>query len=185
VNITFRKLENFSTEAFNSMTVIEAFGKISIPFVNISYTAASGKIYNESQTVFNKTEIRDENPIESMTFFNDFPRKCFTFFSQLNDRFKDMKMKDESFKAIYFHLKEWFPLYETKGYSQVDTNSPKDLYHFSIHSPNVLPDFNSAELNFIILKLGRDYLVSYSRIITKLLPPNYSTNCRKVWKMHS
>jgi hypothetical protein len=52
------------------------------------------------------------------------------------------------------------------------------MYEFSMHSPNTLPQMESED-NYIRLRAGYSYSISYSRINTKLLPPYYSTNCRK------
>jgi hypothetical protein len=75
----------------------------------------------------------------------------------------------ESFDFSINHDQNWFP------------RSPDDKnfrYYFSMHAPNIMP-LMDYENNYLELKPGYSYSISFSRIRTKLLPPSYITNCRE------
>ena len=69
-----------------------------------------------------------------------------------------------------YHNTNWFP-------SQVYENTSKYIM-FSMHSPNTLPQQMNAN-NFLRLKAGKWYEITYNRLKTVLLPPPYQTKCRK------
>jgi len=161
------KFLNFSLKALKSMPLHEAFENISLPFTQLIKAIAVVKIYNDLEGEYELSRIMDKSPIESITFkhYKDY-RKCFTYFSQFNNQFKNLQIEVDHFRIPFNYKAELFP------------QNLQDAYHyFSIHSPKAFPHFGSED-NYIRLSIHETYTISYSRIITKLLPPNYSTNCR-------
>ncbi|CAG2168481.1 unnamed protein product [Oppiella nova] len=97
-------------------------------------------------------------------------RKCFTFFSELNPAWRNIKFNLNEVTLIFRHNKYWFPpnMYETP--------SGKNKIHFSIHSANATP-YDLRSENFINLKMDHTYQVAFSTIKTIRLKPPYETNC--------
>jgi hypothetical protein len=187
-----KKFDDKSLEALKSMTAFDAFDNISIPFIlndeknfNSSINNSENQ-KNDSQEFAIEAivkgfygskksrrinEFRDISPIESMTSKYDkfTPRKCFTFFSEFNQKWKEFKIHLEDFKFIVNFDKNWFPKYI------FEKKNPK--FYFSMHSPNTFPRMDFED-NYLELESGHSYSISFNRIRSKLLPPNYTTDCR-------
>lgn len=74
-----------------------------------------------------------------------------------------------SFVSQIYHNSNWFP-------PDVYNTSSKFIM-FSMHSPNTFPQQMNGE-NFLRLKAGKWYEISYNRLKTVLLQPPYQTNCK-------
>jgi hypothetical protein len=179
--------DNYTRMAYNSLSAYELFNKTSIPFKyrNISAEELNHKPLNKSVDIpiiakvrgfkVTKTgrklvEIQDYTPIESIASEYDefWPRKCFTFFSQFKHKWDDLKIKIDTFNITINHDPNWYPTYH---YNDDFT------YFFSMHSPKIFSQMRYED-NYIELRAGYNYHMSFYRIRTKRLPPRYSTNCR-------
>ncbi len=114
--------------------------------------------------------MRDYTPIESIAMTNKgVGYKCYTFFSELNKKWRKIKINLNFISIQINHDKNWFPpqVYDHK----VET------FQFSMHSTISIPDMSYGH-NFIPLSAGYSNEITFSQIDTILLPPNYMTNCR-------
>ena len=98
---------------------------------------------------------------------NRYPKICFTKFSALDDNYRHftIQIRDITFEIVH----------KNEDYSHVMFGS-KSIY-FSIHSPNILPDFKEDQ-TFQKLSNAWITLVRYSEIHTTLLPSPYQTHCK-------
>ncbi len=128
---------------------------------------ARGNILKNTESLEELT-VKDFFPVESLILPEwEHGKKCFTFFSQLNKRWKNLKINLDELRILVEHSENWFP---TSIYDH-------DTLYFAIHSSNTIPtQFNNK--NFFRLFAGYLYEMTFSKIETILLPPNYSTNCR-------
>ncbi|CAG2107824.1 unnamed protein product [Medioppia subpectinata] len=99
-------------------------------------------------------------------------RKCFTFFSELNPKWRQFQFNFNEVLLTITHSKYWFPpnLY--------DQPSGKNKIHFSLHAANATP-YDLRSENFIKLKMNHQYQVQFSTIKTVRLPAPYETRCRE------
>ena len=68
-----------------------------------------------------------------------------------------------------FHKEDWFPL---------EVYSETSMISFAMHSPTSFPQQMNVK-NFLKLKAGKKYEMTYNRLKTILLEPPYKTNCKK------
>jgi hypothetical protein len=188
------KSEQLSELAFEELPVFRMFDELSIPFKfsdrplyqypteqlteyerNLTFNVAieatvKGLMRNGSQSAGKMSQLQDRNPIESIVskYGRFSPRKCFTFFSDFRRDWTETNIRIESFEFSINHDKNWFPR---------SPDHKNFRYYFSMHAPNILP-LMDYENNYLELKPGYSYSISFSRIRTKLLPPSYITNCR-------
>jgi len=153
-SITF----NMNGNQFKHLIEAKAYGRVRDKFTNIKYT-----------------HIQNMNPIKSFTAINDErPNKCFTFFSKFNSR-RDEFVMDLSHFEIEIRFNDSIQI-NTTLYS-----CPYDLgdysIYFSLHSPLSLPQLTKT--NYIKLIQNKEYKISFSRIVTKLLSSPFNTNCRE------
>jgi hypothetical protein len=186
-----KKFNDHSIEALKLMSAFDAFDNISIPFILNGETEFNSGNNSENKKINSQkfvieaivkgfhgpknsrkiVEFRDNSPIESITskYEKFMPRKCFTFFSEFNQKWKEFKIHLEDFKFIVNFDKNWFPNdYEKKNLR----------FYFSMHSQNTFPRMDFED-NYLELESGHSYSISFTRIRSKLLPPNYTTNCRR------
>ncbi|CAG2117726.1 unnamed protein product [Medioppia subpectinata] len=99
-------------------------------------------------------------------------RKCFTFFSELNPKWRQFQFNFNEVLLTITHSRYWFPpnLY--------DQPSGKNKIHFSLHAANATP-YDLRSENFIKLKMNHQYQVQFSTIKTVRLPAPYETRCRE------
>jgi len=121
---------------------------------------------------FNKSldYMRDYTPIESIAMTNrGVGYKCYTFFSELNEKWRKIKINLNFISIQINHDKNWFPphFYDNQA----------EAFQFSMHSSISIPDMSYGH-NFIPLRAGYSNEITFSQIDTILLPPNYMTNCR-------
>lgn len=114
--------------------------------------------------------LRDTNPVESvaMSFRGD-QYKCYTFFSELKEKWRKVQMNLNYIAIEIHHDREWFP---PNVYDNINT-----FPQLSMHSSNSIPDI-SFDNNFLPLNPGFSNEILFSQIDTILLPPNYLTNCK-------
>ena len=91
-------------------------------------------------------------------------RKCFTFFSHLQEQWRKFTMNLESLTILARDLNR----------NNLD-HSIVDNFLFFMHTPNYLPSINENE--FINIKMGSMNSVQYSRVETRLLGSGFDTNC--------
>ena len=109
----------------------------------------------------------DHSPIESiMLAVVEHAKKCFTYFSHLDDRYRNKHFDIMYMRLILKHDQSDFPI---------------SLYHdnklqltYAIHSGNTIPSnhdqFDSFEQN-------RKYIIEFNRFKIQLLKSPYKTNC--------
>ena len=90
----------------------------------------------------------DIAPIESIYFLGDFQRKCFTFFSGLEQRFRRMKANLKKVILMIPFPREWFPY-----------RARYEIY-LSVHSPNIIPNANT----FTTIDIMGEHTVIYSKV---------------------
>ena len=96
------------------------------------------------------------HPIESMLYWKNSQRKCFTYFSWLNKQFRELTLQAFESKIlleIYFNRK-WFP---------IDIATTK-LY-LALHSPNLMPEMKI----FKEFNIGSSVKLFYSKVETHSL----------------
>ena len=117
------------------------------------------------------------SPIESITYYpsmfqikNQFRfisenKKCFTFFSWLDEFWRHFTIDLEQINIEFEH---------DKGFSSIYQNSV--MYSLAIHSPNSLPELNSyPRFDYILRRLSSTY--KYHQVHIDLFKPQYDTNC--------
>ena len=87
-------------------------------------------------------------PLESMYFLGDFHRKCFTFFSGLEQTFRRIKANLKKVILMIPFPREWFPY-----------RNRYEIY-LSVHSPNIIPHANT----FSIIDILGEHTIIYSKV---------------------
>ena len=87
--------------------------------------------------------------------------KCFTFFSSLQKRWQD-----------YLTNFKYFTIIIKKNLTLVPFGNGLLL---SVHSPNTLPELSIDDFKHVFFKKG--YIITFSRLFTKLLSGGYDTDC--------
>ena len=125
-----------------------------------------GLMMHQNGTV-QSLQITDSNPIESIVFADITEwKKCFTFFSHLNNTWRPIQMVVKDFFGYFYHNESWFP----KEKMRVEG------LKFAMHSPDELP-FLTVD-SFIDIKAYHFSEIAYNRWKTVLLGSRYKTNCR-------
>ena len=114
-----------------------------------------------NDSIIQYVPINFKDPIESMIYFHHEFKKCFTFFSFLQEEWRSIKMKFSTISIqIYFSYRT-MPIY------------PRPEFSLSIHSPNTLP--NLDKMATFSSSNGHEFLIS--QINTELLDEGFDTNC--------
>ena len=130
--------------------------------------------YINSYSDPSRLPIATEAHIESVHFVSGpngkvGAHKCFTFFSSLLKQWRDFLFKPN---VIEFKL---FPSPYRYPYHWLPNPNLLSTFSFFIHSPNILPDYNTQ--NYITVGTDEAILLHYSQIKTELLSSGYDTNC--------
>ena len=121
---------------------------------------AAGKLkINDSLIKHIPMKLMD--PIESLVNHDQGFQKCFTFFSFLQEEWRNIKMKFDRISIYIYLTYRTMPIY------------PTPEFKFAIHSPNTLPDLDTMA-TFRTSK-GHEFLIS--QINTELLEEGFDTNC--------
>ena len=106
----------------------------------------------------------EKNKRSGLTVNDNNNRKCFTFFSALDQTFRNTRIDlEEIVFSLRFKMK-WFP---SRFFQK---------FYVSIHSPNSLPDMKIGK-SFVQLETDGEYSITYSQIKVDRLKPGYDTNC--------
>ena len=105
-------------------------------------------------------------PIESYAQFNNQQAKCFSYFNLLQKYWRKFLT---SFTTLIMTIDHGVPYHSL---------AITDRLYFSIHSPNILPDLIIPGENFIELKFGFDYDMTFSSIQIRHLE-KYDSGCFK------
>lgn len=178
---SFNEIYRLSTRQFtrDSLPIVQMFDNLSIPFSWFSgesqekksaiYIEAGGIIQNSNGSIKYERFI-DKQPIESFTqeFMAKYMRKCYTFYSHLRKKWRDVNIDLDYLQVIINRDPNWFPIH---------TKEPAfNSFFFSMHSPNTLPDLIQGQ-NFMTIKTKLQHVITFSQINTQLLPPTYDTGC--------
>ena len=160
-------LDNFESLIPN-LTIMQLY-EMSIPISSESSFVVNGSKLNEdgSSSYF---QHQAHPPIESLMlgFNNDkLLRKCFTYFSHLDQEYRDMNAEIYNMYLTFIHDENDFPL------SFYHDNNLKICY--AIHSGNTIPqDYDQYEF----FDHNNYYTVMFNRLKIQLLKPPYKTNCQ-------
>ena len=172
-NINYEELTGYQILANVTNELADPYAWFDLDLVGVIEIAhnESGKKLRQIKT-FNEQDkniLKDSQkyPVESLKIqwydkHSFITEKCWTSFSHLQKKWRDFQM---SFELIEVYIKP-------------DSNwLPRDKFyelHFSIHSPNTLPDL--MEQNYKRLSTGKINNFHYSQINTELLGEGFDTN---------
>ncbi|CAG2110537.1 unnamed protein product [Medioppia subpectinata] len=127
------------------------------------------RLFHKNMTL-NVIEITDTDPIESIVLPDGRQGfKCFTFFSQMKPKWREYQIELRVMHINIYQHESWFPPSLYDGSAHI---------YLSIHSPNIIPQQMNSN-NFMRLKPGKWYEMTYNRWKTILLPPGYDTKCHE------
>ena len=89
--------------------------------------------------------------------------KCFTIFSHLKEKHRDLKIDLTNINIEHSSSLHWYPL------------NLIDHFYFEIHSPNTLPDF--YETNLVTYDIKKEHKFYYNQFPVELLSNTYDTHC--------
>ena len=93
-----------------------------------------------------------EKPIETINLHNFLEHlKCFTFFSDTNKLWKNIKFDLDRIEISILPSMKWLPFHLI------------DKYYFLMHSPSIIPEFLS-DINFIPIKYSQKLNMLYGKI---------------------
>ncbi|CAG2115535.1 unnamed protein product, partial [Medioppia subpectinata] len=114
------------------------------------------RLFNNNKTL-NVIEITDTEPIESLVVPDG--RQGL---NQMKPKWREYQIDLKEMNINIYQHESWFPPSLYEGGAHV---------HLSMHSPNILPQAMSPN-NFVRLKTGKWYEMTYNRWKTILLPPS-------------
>ena len=158
--------DNFESLIPN-LTIMQLY-EMSIPISTEMTFFVYGHKLNENGSVSHIMDYSD-TPIESiMLGFNiaDSLRKCFTFFSHLDEEYRNYVMDMYLMKSIIEHDETDFPL------SFYNDTYLRLLY--AIHSANTIPQ---DDVQFDYIDQNKYYEYRYNRLKIQLMESPYKTNC--------
>ena len=173
-NIYFKNFTKFiyHGEYSEQFINLKDYFELSIPNeVNLRGSPTiSIKIYgipiNGSADYSDEKGISDDTPIESIVFkHKNSWNKCFTFYSHLNEKWRDFQMDITKVYILVTHNDSWYPR---------DILMENEI-QLSMHSPNELPRHDVEY--YVDLKPNRFIKLTYNRWETHLLGEGYQTNC--------
>ena len=171
--------ESFGRIRADTMPIIDLFERLSIPFnrtingeTHLSINVHAHGIFNHENGSIDYIHVKDDNPIENFAaeYGSQFIRKCYTFFSALNKKWRDFHLDLDFMTIDVKHNNQWFA---PKVY-ELDYNSA----FISLHSPNILPNLLNNE-NFFQIQTQIRYQLTYSQVTTDLLDNRFDTKCRE------
>ena len=181
IEIYLKVYNSIATKTTGCLPVLHMFEKLSLPYKwnnsigkGLAIEVKAFGLYSSGDGI-TYLEVRDEDPIESLSaeYLANCMRKCYTFFSALNKKWRDFELEVDYITIQVNHQNLWFP-------PNIYDNNSNEIF-FAMHSPNVLPTLMVGE-NFLIIQTQSRYILTYTQITTELLDSKYDTNCRDYYQ---